>query len=115
MAKYSIRNHKYFGMCTCIVQRDLLINTYSKIFEKYPTEESVPDMKHFGEPGKYERQLGVAINEIEMFSTKTPTLTFSHKPSLGGIRKFTEKDTVTTDNFYWGKSSDIWMKIYGEE
>ena len=105
------------GMCMCITPTELLIKTLEKRFEKYPP---LPNNDHlklknlvgFGEPGRCEAKLGLPIIPMEIFTTNAPTMTFSHRESVGGVRKIMAKDCISTDNLYWGKASDLWEKFY---
>jgi len=63
-----------------ICERELFIEAMEERFSKYD-ENNFP--KHlFGEPGKYERQLGVTIRGWEFYCTKEPSVAFSHPTEL---------------------------------
>jgi len=73
----------------------------------------------WGDPCRYERLLGVKVQEREEFYCKTPSIVFSHpkafgyennqgkKKRLGDIRMF--------DIPYWGKAEDVLQYYYQEK
>lgn len=104
------------GMCMCIVSRDLLIETLEVRFKKYPIASEClrPGIqKYFGEPGRFEHRLKLPKVQIRRIETVTPTLTFSHKHSMGGRRKIVKKYPIEKRLPFWGKAKDIWKQYYG--
>jgi len=101
------------GMCMCIAPVDLVIKTLETRFEKYPVELTREQSKGFGEPGRYEEFLGLPPVKMRVFKTSVPTLTFNHRPSLGGKRQILPKDTVQESIPYWGSAKHIWEEYYG--
>ena len=107
------------GMCMCIVPTQLLIETLKRRFAEYPER---PDGSHFrkenlvgfGEPGRCELKLGLPSVLMETFMTGTPTVTFSHKDGVGGIRKIMSSDVVVAEDPYWGKAADLWNCMYND-
>ena len=107
------------GMCMCIAPTDLMIKTLEERFKKYPI---LPDGSHlkrknlvgFGEPGRCELKLGLPSVLMETFMTGTPTVTFSHKDGVGGIRKIMSSDVVVAEDPYWGKAADLWNCMYND-
>lgn len=63
-----------------ICERELFITVMDERFKKY-NEDNFPTHL-FGEPGKYEKQLGVKENKWEFYPTKEPSVAFSHPTAL---------------------------------
>lgn len=103
------------GMCMCIANRDLLVEVLETRFKKYPADpyQKIKDLMYFGEPGRYEEELGLPVSKREHFMTELPALTFNHRPSLGGVRKLLKSDIVLEELPYWGKAVDLWKRIHG--
>ncbi len=100
------------GMCMCIAPTELMVKTLETRFEKYPTKPE--SLIGFGEPGRYDHRLGLERPKSDKFRTKIPTLTFVHKPSMGGVRRVMHKiDIVEKEIPYWGNAIELWNRIYG--
>jgi hypothetical protein len=100
------------NMSGCIAPRVLLIRTLKERFDKY---KSLPEGLPFGEPGRFERQLGLTPVKIKRIKTKTPTIVFNHKKGVGGVRRprmGKNGDIITSELPYWGRASDLWNSIY---
>lgn len=64
-----------------ICERNLFLKAMEERFTKWPNEYAI-DTRIWAEPGKYERQLGVTIQETEDFYTNPPNIIFSHQTEL---------------------------------
>jgi hypothetical protein len=106
------RNRK--NMSTCIATRDLMVDTLTKRFEKYPKflDSLKRETKGFAEPGRYEWYLKLPPVKIGGFSSEVPPIVFWHRDSLGGVRKLGSKDVVFTELPFWGKAIDLWNNYY---
>jgi hypothetical protein len=104
---YFYRERRLMSMC--VANRELMIETLEKRFEKYP-EQQVP---HFGEPGRFEGRLGLPPVKIESFKTEISTITFNHRKNMGGKRKTFVTDKIIAELPYWGRAEDLWKRIYG--
>ena len=102
------------GMCMCVAPRELMIEVLEKRFEKYPEPIERRKFKGFGEPGRYEDLLGLPPVKMETFKTADPTVTFNHRPSLGGKRRILKTDLIEQTIEPWGKAYDLWCKYYGD-
>ena len=102
---YYYRERRLMSMC--IASTQLMIDTLEARFARY--SECVP---HFGEPGRFEHKLGLPPVKIGSFRTEIPTLTFVHRPSLGGKRKLLATDVIKKELPHWGSSKEIWDRIY---
>ena len=92
-----------------ICSRDLFIRTMEERFAKYPNDDTVP-LQLWGEPSKYERQLGVKVNKWKFYYANEPSIVFSHPTALGyktlGKRKrLGEKRTEELEP--WGSAEKI--------
>lgn len=74
------------GMCTCIVERDVLVKTLAPRFIMYPHESMVNErqQRYFQEPGRNDKRFGIPNAKVEYFRTKIPILTFNFFAGLGG-------------------------------
>jgi len=110
---YFLRNR--CGMLMCIAHRDLIIDRLGERFAKFPTLKGTP-LKYFciepGRPKEKEGDLGFTMSNIDVFETVIPTVTFSHRGSLGGKRKLMDSDIISDTNDYWGSAEDLWRRIY---
>lgn len=98
-------NRTIMGMCVCSTV--LLRRTLTERFSKYPhSRDSV--IRYFAEPGKYEAAMGLPVVPLEPFRTTHASLTFNHRPSLGGARKLQPTDESTSTLPYWGDASVLW-------
>ena len=91
-----------------ICNRELFIKVMEERFAKF-NEDNFP--KHlFGEPGKYERQLGVKINKTEFYYPREPSIAFSHPTELsytglGRRKKIGEK--AREELSPWGSAKSV--------
>lgn len=101
-----------------ICERDLFIKVMEERFSRYPKDEDVP-LNLWGEPGKYEHQMGVTENKTVMYKSKEPSVVFSHPTALGFLtlgkrKKLGENRTPELEP--WGKAENlqaIYNKAYG--
>lgn len=96
-----------------ICERDLLIEHLEERFRLHPDDSKV-DIGIFGEPGKYDNQLGTTPYPSEHFYTNPPNIVFSHEANLqfvglGRRKKVGQIRAVEVP--YWGKISDI-IELY---
>ena len=68
-----------------IAPRELLIEALEERFAKYPDPAKI-NLKYFGEPGRYEKHLGVTVREWEPFAIPIPNIVFSHSEALDYLR-----------------------------
>ena len=86
------------GMSCHICPTKALINNLIPRFEMYPAPPR--DLRHWGEPGKFDTEFGIPNAKVETFKTELPIVTFEFRGSLNGKRKrFGLKDPNNyTDN-----------------
>jgi hypothetical protein len=110
---YFYRNRR--GMCMCVAPRQLLVDTLSTRFEKYPSPLDMGDiLRYMGEPGRFEEVMGLPNVKITTFKTEQPTLTFNHSHGIGRRRKiFPWKDLIVKELMSWGDASNLWRDVHG--
>lgn len=96
-----------------ICERELFIEAMEERFAKWPDESKI-ELGNWAEPGKYEKNLGVTIRDIDKFYTNPPNIVFSHETALsfqnlGKRKKLGE--IRATEIPIWGKASEI-IKTY---
>ena len=105
---YSVKYGK--ATCAMIAPRKLLIEALEERYAKYPDDNNYP-ARLWGEPGRYEEQLGITVRPTEEFWTCDPIVVFSHENALGfgdlGARKGYMR---ACDVAYWGKAEDLMKK-----
>lgn len=92
------------GMWNCIAPTELMVKTLEARFEKYPVKGS---QIGWGEPGRYERKLGLPYVKALPFRTDIPNITFSHDQSLGGSRRIGPNDIREKELPYWGNAQEL--------
>ena len=73
------------------------------------------DIIHYwGDPGRYESNLGVTVRETEEFYSECPNIVFSHPEAFGYLSRGTRKrlgDLKAIELPYWGRAEDV-LKLY---
>jgi hypothetical protein len=64
-----------------ICERQMLINHLEERFKLWPDDSKI-DIRIFGEPGKYDNQLGTTPYPSEDFYINPPNIVFSHQANL---------------------------------
>lgn len=102
------------NMSMCVAPTKLMVDTLVQRFERFPKVMTREEMGvyGFGEPGKFEDRYGLPTVKVESFRSTIPTLTFNHRPSVGGVRKITSRDKIVSTLPHWGKASDLWKGMY---
>ena len=107
------RTQMALGLCA----RTLLIETLTERFAKHPNpplDTTIAKKAGVGEPGRYEKNLGLPRRKFERFKWSTqPNITINHALSLMGRRAF----RPDMPQFYtvepWGDANDLWRRIHG--
>jgi hypothetical protein len=108
---FSWKGRRNLGQLIC--ERELFIRAMEERFLRWPDDSKV-DLSIWAEPGKYERQLDVSIQQTEEFWSNPPNVVFSHETALsyGNLGKRKKLGVLrATEIPYWGKASDI-REIY---
>lgn len=102
-------------LAMCIAPRELLIETLEERFAKYPqpVPHDVAKKTGWGEPGRYEKNLGLTRRKMEYFDSPEPSVTFNHSESLMGRRQVQPTDIIKTDLPPWGNATELWNRIHG--
>ena len=100
------------NMCMCIAPTELMLKTLELRFQKYPIPLPKEKTKGFVEPGKGELIIGLPPVKLMTFKSANPTLTFNHRPSLGGVRRLMARDILQQELPTWGYANDLWKKMY---
>jgi hypothetical protein len=97
-----------------ICERQMLIDHLEERFKLWPDDSKI-DIRIFGEPGKYDNQLGTTPYPSQDFYTNPPNIVFSHQANLQfeglGTRKALGQIRATSIP-YWGEASKI-RELYG--
>jgi len=120
---YSFRT-KRFVINQMICDRELMIEAMEERFARVPellaegkTSEWIDS--RWGDPGRYERLLGVKAQEREEFYCHTPSIVFSHPKAFGYEtnqgRKKRLGDVKMFDIPYWGKAEDVLQYYYQDK
>lgn len=92
-----------------ICEREMLIEHLEERFRLWPDDSKI-DIRIFGEPGKYDNQLGTKPYPTEEFYTNPPNIVFSHQANLQfkglGTRKALGQIRATSIP-YWGSADTI--------
>lgn len=92
-----------------ICERQMLIDHLEERFRLWPDDNKI-DKNIFGEPGKYDNQLGTTPYPSEYFYTNPPNIIFSHQTNLQfeglGTRKALGQVRATSVP-YWGSAEKI--------
>ncbi len=90
-----------------ICERNLLIEHLTQRFDLWPDEV---DINIFGEPGKYDNQLGTTPHPSQDFYTNPPNIVFSHQTNLQFAGLGTRKalgQIRATEIPYWDTARNI--------
>jgi hypothetical protein len=102
-------------MAMCIAPRELLIATLEERFAKYPdpVPHDIAKATGWGEPGRYEKNIGITRQTLAYFNSKEPCVTFNHALGLMGRRAVKDDDRICTTLERWGDANDLWRTIHG--
>jgi hypothetical protein len=96
------------AMHACVAPRELMVETLRTRFSAYPTPLwSKRELRSWGEPGRYEGNLNLPQVKREFFTTTEPIVTFDHKGSLYGLRRWNEDDKLQEHLPPWGSALDL--------
>lgn len=99
-----------------ICAKELFIEAMEERFAKWPEDNKI-ELGNWGEPGKYEKNLGVTIREFEKFYANPPNITFSHETALSfqGLGKRKKVGEIRAYSIpFWGEAKDV-IKFYGKD
>lgn len=96
------------AMHACVASRSLMVETLWTRFKAYP--DPIFDRKKlrsWGEPGRYEGNLNLPEVKRDFFKTLTPIVTFDHRGSLYGLRRWNADDRIERELPHWGTASGL--------
>lgn len=102
-----------------IAPRQLLIDNLEERFNKIPELlksgwEMARILKYWGDPGRYDKYMGLEERKTYEFYSWTPSIVFSHEHAFGYLNQGNRKkqgDLRIVEMVDWGKASDI-LKLY---
>ena len=104
-------------MAMGIFPRQLMIDTLAEKFAAYPgppLPTSEAKKAGWGEPGRYEKLLGLTPRKLERFKwSEEPNVTVNHSHSLMGRRLVQASDQIAQDVPPWGDADALWRRIHG--
>jgi hypothetical protein len=95
-------------MSQCIAPTELMVATLRERFARFKETDPIPGQ--FGEPGRFEKSMGLPEVGLGMFSTEVATVTIQHRASLSGVRQ--SNDTLREEMPFWGSSKKLWEDMY---
>lgn len=96
------------AMHACVSSRSLMVETLERRFKAYPTPIlDKKKLRSWGEPGRYEGNLNLPEVKREMFQTMLPIVTFDHKGSLYGLRRWNKDDRIERELPHWGTAGGL--------
>ena len=93
---------------------DALEERFARVRELLKTKSEAEIITVWGDPGRYERFLGVSPRKVEHFFSSVPSIVFTHENAFGYLNHGSAKRLGNPRAFdipYWNKVSDI-MKLY---
>lgn len=119
---YSYR-HNRMVVNQLIAPRDLLVEAMEERFERieYLTKSTGKPvdafLKYWGDPGRYERLLGVTPRKTDTFMCTNPSIVFSHENAFGYLSQGKKKrlgDLRIIELPQWGRAEEV-MKLFYKE
>jgi len=108
---FSYTGRRNLGQLIC--RRDLFIEAMEERFVKF-TNDSQINNAIWGEPGKYEAQLGVTVRNTEGFYTDPANIMFTHPQGLSYHTLGEKKRLAPIRAYeipYWGRAEEV-VKLY---
>lgn len=117
---FSYRHRKIVN--SLIAERQMLIDAMEERFKRVnelieagKKEEDI--IRHWGDPGRYEDNLGVTIRPSEEYTTPVPNIIFTHEEAFGFVSMGKRKklgDQRAYELPGWGRAEDI-VKLWYEK
>jgi len=99
-----------------ISPRQYIVEAMEERFNKFPDESKV-DLSRWGDPGRYEKRLGVTERNTEEFYSHPPIIQFNHPEGFGNVSWGTHKALGAVRAYdipFWGKVEDV-LKMWGDK
>lgn len=114
--QYSYRDRMVVNQL--IAPRDYLVEALEERFERVKflmkTKSEKQIIRYWGDPGRYERYLGVKERRVKHYFSSVPSIVFSHEDAFGYLSQGSKKRIGNPRAFdipIWGRASDV-MKLY---
>ena len=115
---FSMRRRKVVNHL--ISERDLIVEAMEERFAKadcldFGSDESKVNLSYWGDPGRYEKRMGVTVRPTEEYYASAPGVVFTHPDAYGyvsrGKRKILgkEKTDWLPD---WGTAAEVMREFY---
>jgi hypothetical protein len=96
------------AMHACVAPRELMVQTLQARFAAYPEPlHTKKQLRSWGEPGRYEGNLGLPPVQRAFFNTLRTIVTFDHKGSLYGMRRWNADDVIRPELPHWGTAAGL--------
>ncbi len=114
--QYSYRDRMVVNQL--IAPRDYLVEAleerFKKVEELKKTKSEAEIIKYWGDPGRYEKYLGVSERNVKHFFCSVPSIVFTHESAFGYLNHGSHKklgNPKAYDVPVWGHISNL-MKLY---
>ena len=101
-----------------IAPRDYLVEAleerFARVEELKKTKSEADIIKYWGDPGRYEKYLGVKVREVKHFFSSVPSIVFTHESAFGYLNHSNRKklgNPKAYDIPVWNRAEDI-LKLY---
>jgi hypothetical protein len=102
------------AMHACVAPRRLMVETLEARFAAYPAPLwTKKQLRSWGEPGRYEGNLNLPEVKRAYFKTDEPIVTFDHKGSLYGMRRWNPDDKIEEQLAPWGSAKELLRRFCG--
>ena len=101
------------NMYSLVCERNLFIQAMEERFRVWPDDDKI-DLSVWAEPSKYEKYLGVKVQEWDPFYSEVPLVAFSHQTALsfGNLGKRKKQGQIKLDRIpFWNRAEDV-IKLY---
>lgn len=109
--------HRRMVVNQLIAPRKMLQEAMEERFAKFPDESKIK-LKYWGDPGRYEKFLGVTVRPRDDFMCINPSIVFTHPKAFGYEMNHGKKkrlgDLRIIEIPFWGRAEDV-LKYYYEE
>ena len=104
-----------------IAERDMIVEAMEERFNTYNalefgSDESKINLSHWGDPGRYERQLKVTVRPTQKFYASKPGVVFTHPDAFGYVSRGKKKLLGKERSDWlpdWGTAKEIMGQYYG--
>ena len=105
--------HKRMVVNQLIAKRKMLIEALEERFATYSSDDAIP-LSYWGDPGRYEKHLGVTVRPTDTFMCTCPSIVFTHEYAFGYLSRGKRKklgDLRIIEVPFWGSASKV-LKLW---